>query len=159
MALIKHEKRGTAPSEVAWPEERFDRVFRDMFRDWFTGGALLERFFESPPNPVHLEEYVQDGTRVVRAEMPGLDPDKDVQITVADGMLTLQAHREERKEEDRPDGYRSEFRYGSFQRTVRLPDSATEADVKASYQDGILEVRIPVAATETTRTRIPIEHS
>ena len=97
MTLIKHEKRATGPGEVvAWPEERFDRAFRDMFRDWFTGGALLERFFESRPNPLHLEEYIQDGTRVVRAEMPGLDPDKDVQISVADGMLTLQAHREER---------------------------------------------------------------
>jgi HSP20 family protein len=71
----------------------------------------------------------------------------------------LQAKREEVTEEERPGGYRSEFRYGEFQRSVRLPQGTTEADVKASYKDGILEVRIPVPKSETpTSTKVPVEH-
>jgi HSP20 family protein len=46
-----------------------------------------------------------------------------------------------------------------FERTVRLPVGATEADVKASYKDGVVEVRIPVDTTEKTPTRVAIDHS
>lgn len=92
--------------------------------------------------------------------MPGIDPDKDVEITVSDGVLHLKAHREEKAEKNKPAVYRSEFHYGSFERAIRLPEGATEADVKANYQDGILEVRVPIAKPVTPgTTRIPITHS
>ena len=147
------------PAMPSWPDERIDRIFRDMFRDFFAGGVMLDRLFEDTAHQMHLEEFVEDGTCVIRAELPGVDPDKDIDITVADGMIHLLAQREERKEEERPGGYRSEFRYGRFARSVRLPEGVTEADVKASYKDGILELRIPAPRTETpTPTKVPIEH-
>ena len=69
--------------------------------------------------------------------------------------------REERTEDKRPEGYRSEFHYGSLTRSIRLPEGATEADVKATYKDGILEVRVPAPkpAAPATGTKIPISRS
>ena len=157
MSVVKRERR---PMEMMWPDERIDRVFRDMFRDFFSRGMALERFFEGWPNALHVEEFVEGDMVVIRAELPGIDPDKDVDINVSDGVLHVQARREERKEEERPSGYHSEFHYGSFERRIRLPEGATEADVKASYKDGILEVRVPVPKVEQkTPTKVPIEHS
>lgn len=157
MSLMRH--RAAWPAMPTWPDERVDRVFRDMFRDFFAGGAMMDRLLEDTARQMHLEEFVEDDTCVIRAELPGLDPDKDIDITVENGLLHLQARREERTEDERPDRYRSEFRYGEFRRSLRLPEGVTDADVKASYKDGILEVRIPVPKIEaTTPTRVPVEH-
>jgi HSP20 family protein len=95
----------------------------------FTGGQLMR-----------VEDYVAEGQYVVRAEVPGIDPEKDVDITVDNGVLTIKAERREEKKE----GGRSEFRYGSFTRSVTLPTGADEENVTASYRDGILEVRTPI---------------
>jgi HSP20 family protein len=103
-----------------------------------------------------VEEFQEGDVLVVRAEMPGIDPDKDVEITVSDHTLHLRAERRsETKTEDKK-GFRSEFRYGSFSRSVQLPVDATEADVQASYTDGILEVRIPVDTEKAEARRIPV---
>jgi HSP20 family protein len=158
MSIIKRAT-GTPQPLLDWPDERFDRTFRDMFRDFFVGSAVLERLAEGVTKPLHLEEFVEDGTCVIRAELPGIDPAKDVEITLQDGVLHLKGERTERKEEERPEGYRSEFRYGGFYRAIRLPEGSTEADVKATYKDGILEVRVPMATTPSTATRIAVEPS
>jgi HSP20 family protein len=141
MSLI-HRNR----SDVDWPDlfgaRMFDvpTVWKDLFDD----------------SEMKVEEFRDGDTLVVRAEMPGIDPDKDVEITVADRMLHLRAERRsETKTEDKK-GYRSEFRYGSFSRSVRLPAGAGEDDVKASYNDGILEVRIPVDDNANGAKKIPI---
>jgi HSP20 family protein len=83
---------------------------------------------------------MQDGSYVLRAELPGIDPDKDVDITVHQGRLTIKAERSEKKEAKG----RSEFCYGSFVRTVTLPAGANEDDIKASYDKGILTVSVGV---------------
>ena len=108
---------------------------------------------------LRVEEYVEDGACVIRAELRGIDPAKDVQVEISDGVLHMRAHREERSEENRPGEYRSEFRYGTFERRIPLPEGATESDVKASYKDGILEVRVPVAKIDPApATRVPVEY-
>lgn len=93
---------------------------------------------------IRVEEYREDSAVVVRAELPGVDPDKDIEITVADGALQIRAHREEREQTEEEGRYRSEFHYGSFFRRVPLPQGASDDDVKATYRDGILEVRVTV---------------
>ncbi|CAN7377761.1 Hsp20/alpha crystallin family protein [Arthrobacter sp. LjRoot14] len=92
---------------------------------------------------IRVEQFLDGNTLVVRAEVPGLDPEKDVDVSVADGMLHIKAEREEKTEHKSKAGYRSEFRYGSFARSVSLPPGAREEDVTASYKDGVLEVRAP----------------
>jgi HSP20 family molecular chaperone IbpA len=101
---------------------------------------------------IRLEDYVEDGTYVLRAEMPGIDPDKDVELNVLDDVLTI---RGERKEEQK-DRNRHEFHYGSFERTVRLPRGTRQEDIKASYTDGVLEIRVPYEGAEATPTHIPV---
>jgi len=159
MSLSKGERRGQTMPEATWPEERMERAFRDQFRDFFSGGPLMERLFEGRAG-MRMEEFIEDGTGVVRAELPGIDPDKDLEISVADGILRIKAQREERKEDKRPGSYRSEFQYGSMQRSIRLPEGATESDIHASYKDGILEVRFPMPAPVGKEpTKIAIERS
>ena len=92
-----------------------------------------------------VEEYRDGNTVVIRAELPGIDPDKDVELTVADDMLHLRAERRERTEHKDKGSYRSEFRYGSFSRSLPLPAGCQDEDISASYRDGVLEVRVPVA--------------
>ena len=70
--------------------------------------------------------------------------------------LTIAGSREERHEDQHDGGYRTEFRYGSFERSVRLPVGAKTDEVTATYTDGILEVRVPVDTETPTATTIPI---
>jgi HSP20 family protein len=106
---------------------------------------------------IRVDEFRDGTTHVIRAELPGIDPEKDVEVTVADGILRISAER--RVEEETQDkGYtRHEIRYGSLTRGLPLPEGATESDITATYKDGILEVRIPVAeAAPATPTKISI---
>lgn len=117
---------------------------------WFdtrrTPFELIERLFEGDGQSAAIKvEEVRDGdSLVVRAELPGIDPDKDVDVSISDGALHISARREERTEEKSKGSYRSEFRYGSFSRTLPLPEGATPESVTASYKDGVLEVRVPI---------------
>lgn len=122
---------------------------------------LLERLFEGDRDgagAIRVEELVDGNDLLVRAELAGVDPEKDVDIRVQDHSLLISAHREERKEEKAKGGYRTEFRYGSFSRTLPLPEGATEQDIQASYKDGVLEVRVPVPERkQTTAKKIEVK--
>ena len=90
---------------------------------------------------------------MIRAELPGLDPETDIEVTVDSRNLTIRA---ERRQQDNG-SYRSEFRYGSLARAVRLPAKVDAADVTARYDKGVLEVSVPVRTVvkpEGTRIRI-----
>lgn len=105
----------------------------------------FRRFLEGDVDPwLRVEEYREAGTLVVKAEVPGIDPDNDVDITLTGNQLQISVRHEEKSEHRGKEGYRSEFRYGTFARTVSLPVPVKEDDVRASYTDGILEVRIPL---------------
>lgn len=92
---------------------------------------------------IKTEEFRDGDTLVVRAELPGIDPDRDVDIDVSGGVVHLRARREQKEEHTDKQGYRSEFRYGQFRRDIVLPEGTAGEDVKASYANGILEVRVP----------------
>ena len=139
--------------EVARTEPTSSRGLLDWFRrpDWM---ATLEQAFESPS--MRIEEKVDGDQFVVRAEMPGIDPDKDVEINVSNGMLRIHAERRDETESEDNGRHHSEFHYGAFSRVVPLPAGATQADVKATYHDGILEVRIPVDDGVAQATKVPV---
>ncbi len=99
-----------------------------------------------------VEDYIKDDRYVVRAELPGMDPDKDVEITVENGTLTIHAERREEVKEP----HRSEFHYGSFTRTVTLPAKADTEHIAATYDNGIIEVSIPVPEARPAGRRIEI---
>jgi HSP20 family molecular chaperone IbpA len=102
-----------------------------------------------------VEELVRDGQYVIRAELPGLDPATDIEVTVDGRALTIQADRSRHDDEPR----RTEFRYGTVTRSVRLPARVDAHDITARYRDGILEVSMPVPAPKPEGTRIPIENA
>lgn len=105
-----------------------------------------------------VEEFRDGDDFVVRAELPDIDPDRDVEITVDHDVLTIRGERRVHRDEADKDGFRSEFEYGAFVRRVALPGGATEDAVKASYDDGVLEVRVTLSDTpEEHHTRIPVE--
>ncbi len=135
---------------------------RDVARAEWPFGRLLERWrwpemLPFPEDDMRVEELTEGDQMVVRAEMPGLDPEKDVDIQIVDGHLRIRAERRERKEEKDKGRYRSEFRYGSFTRTVPLAADVDEADVKATYKDGILEVRLPIDRQKVEAKKIPVQ--
>jgi len=161
MSLMRRKTGSDWPLETLWSQELVDGMFRDMLRNFFTGEGVFDRVLEGGSHLMRVEEYIEGDTCVIRAELPGIDPEKDVEISVADGVLHLHAERQERTEEERPHGFRSEFHYGSLARSIRLPEGATEADVHASYKDGILEVRVPApkGAVASTPMKIPVSRS
>jgi len=106
---------------------------------------------------IRIEEKHEGDSLVISAEMPGVDPEKDVEITVRDHILRVRAERREEKTTDEDGKHRSEFRYGTFFRAIPLPPDAKDGDVEASYRDGILEVRVPCApVVEDTAQRVPV---
>lgn len=107
------------------------------------------------PHSIRIEEFGRNGDFVIRAELPGIDPEKDVSVNVKDGMLTIEGKREEHRESDQ----RSEFFYGRFMRTLSLPSGSTSDDIKASYQDGILEVCVPMKQPMEETHKVPISRS
>lgn len=129
--------------ESLWPE-RWHRLFD---YDAGLGGWL------------RVEEFTDADSLVVRAELPGIDPDRDVDLTVSGGMLHIHATRSEHDEHTSKGAYRSEFRYGTFERDVLLPDGVTGEDVTASYTDGILEIRVPLPKSDVPAvTKVAISH-
>ena len=112
--------------------------------------------FTTNRHPVHVEDFVDEGAYVVRAELPGLDADKDIEVSASDNTLTISAKREEHKH----DQHHSEFRYGSFSRAIRLPAGADAEAISAKYDRGILEIRVPVsepAQDRKIRVDVPAE--
>jgi HSP20 family protein len=121
-------------------------VFPDLL-DWFEEPFLTLR--PHLAQPIRVEEYTDNGRYLIRAELAGLDPEKDLEITVGAGYLTIHAERSGTIEGKR----RSEFRYGSFTRTLPLPAGADEDDVTASYRDGILIISIGLKRSEKEAVR------
>lgn len=137
----------------ARPTWNTDRWVRDFFGpaaadDWFKGFRPAA-------------EIANDGDdAVVRVELAGVDVEKDVNVEVDKGQLVIHGERrDERTIEDTAKGVRhfSEMRYGSFRRTFRLPTHVTGESISASYDAGVLTVRVAGAYKGTEAQRIAIE--
>ena len=101
---------------------------------------------------IRVEDTLTDTEYLVRAELPGMDAGKDIAVTVEDGLLTISA---ERREEEKVHG-RSEFRYGTLQRAVRLPTNADAEHITAQYDKGVLAVTVPLTTAKPAGHTVPI---
>jgi HSP20 family molecular chaperone IbpA len=124
-------------------------MFPEQLLDWLESPFATFR----PQQMIRLEEFNEEGRYVLRAELPGIDPEKDVEVSVADGVLTIHAERKEQEKE----GRRTEFRYGSFTRSITLPAGADEYDITAVYDKGVLEIAVGLKEPAETRHKIKIE--
>ena len=87
---------------------------------------------------IRIETRFEDEAYLIEAELPGINPGKDVEVTVTDGILAIHAQRSEQHE----GRHHSEFRYGSYTRTVRLPEGAKPDEITATYKGGILTIKV-----------------
>lgn len=128
-----------------WPR-MFDRRFPDLLGRGFMGGEAMR-----------VEQFTDGDDIVIRVEIPGVDPEEDIEVSVVSGKLTIAAERQQMEESRDDKAFRTEFHYGSFRRVMALPPGTTADDVSAGYEDGILEVRIPVDEDVEGKTRVSIE--
>jgi HSP20 family protein len=127
--------------------------------------ADLDRFFEGNSSgwgssvrlwspPIEISE--KDGQLTVCAELPGLNKD-DVKVEWTQDGLTISGERRSEQEDRREGIYRSERSYGSFKRTIPIPDEADVEHAKATFENGLLTVSVPVPETVEHRREIPIQ--
>lgn len=120
--------------------------------DWINDLVPRMGFKNSDWKSIKIEEYTKNGKLVVKAEMPGVDPDKDIDVSVEDGYLAIRGERhEEMKDESH-----SEFSYGSFFRAIPLPKGCDEKSVHAKYKDGILEVSLDLPKEIPNGKKVPV---
>ena len=120
--------------------------------DWLESNFPFRSPFASEEHAIRGEEYQDGDTYTIRAEIPGVDPDRDVEISVEHGRLTLAAERAEEFKE----GKRSEFHYGYLTRTVALPEGVDQDDITADYTDGVLTIKARMRSATTARRKVAI---
>jgi HSP20 family molecular chaperone IbpA len=123
-------------------------------RDFFGPAAADDWFKGFRP----AAEIAKDGDdAVVRVELPGVDVEKDVNVEVDKGQLVIHGERRDERTEDQEGRTLSEVRYGSFRRSFRLPAHVTGEAISASYDAGVLTVRVAGAYKGSAAQRIAIE--
>ncbi len=131
--------------------ERFEREMEEMRRQMF---GIFQRPIATNYRPLTAldaawaptaDAYEQNGTFIVKAELPGVKKD-DVNITFDAGLLTIESTREEAKEAQDARYHTSERFTGSFARSFMLPENIDVSKVTAEFKDGVLEVRVPLPA-------------
>jgi HSP20 family protein len=122
-------------AELAELRDRLDRAFGEMTSS------------EARPWVPRIDLVREKERLVLQAELPGIKPE-NVDLAVEDGVLTISGRREESRDEKDKQVVRRERRYGSFSRSIPLPRGVDPEQIEADYQDGVLEVSIPMPAEE-----------
>lgn len=147
----KEEKAvaGKKSGEVMTRGEEFehwmDRFMEDMWRRPFPGLFGRDRWLPIRPLGIRmpsLDVYEEKDAVVVKAELPGMKKE-DIEVNLSGENLTIKGEKKEDKEVKEDDYYRRERSYGSFLRTIALPCDVKSGEIKASFKDGVLEVRMP----------------
>jgi len=125
--------------ELSSLQNHLSRLFQDSYSSTQTGPGddFLTTSGFVPPVDVYEDEH----NVFLRAEVPGIDPN-DLDVKVENNVLTIRGERKWNKEEKEENFHRVERRYGSFSRSFTLPNTVNTDDVKASYDNGILELKL-----------------
>jgi HSP20 family protein len=152
-------KKTEAPTP--WrPSMDFDRWERDAQRmmDQFFGRPFMpwwpERWLRTEPteiNPPNVDVYVERDDIVIKAELPGMEKD-DIQVNLSNHTLILTGEKTREEKIKEEDYFCSERAFGSFSRTLELPSEVQGEKVKASFKNGVLEIRLQVAEVAKART-------
>ena len=134
-----------------------NRMLDEAFGGLARGGGRQRGELPSQWAPA-LDVLQEDGDIVVRAELPGVKQE-DVDVTFHNGVLTISGEREAEQEKEGSGYYVRERRYGSFRRSMTLPQGTDESGISARFQDGVLEVRVAGAAAIQEPKRIQIQGS
>jgi HSP20 family protein len=115
--------------------DEIDRLFESFFEE-----PLWPRTFEHAWSPA-IDVYETDSEIVVKAELPGMKAE-DVEVTLAENRLTLKGEKKRSEETKGENYYRMESVYGSFLRTIPIPVPVKKDEIKATFKDGVLEIRL-----------------
>ena len=139
------------------PVSEMNRVFDNMLGGLVrrSGGQQRAEVTEWAPA---IDVATEDGDLVVRAELPGVKQE-DVDITLQENVLTVSGQRKTEQEEERGGYYVRERQYGSFSRSLTVPEGVDESKIHARYENGVLEVTVEGAAQVQEPKRIQIEGS
>lgn len=133
-------------------QREMSRLFEDASRinegQGARGGLLAPR----------LDVRETDKEFRVSVELPGVTED-DVEVDVDDDLLTVRAEKKEEREVERADQHVTERMFGVFQRAIRLPESVDAQAVKATLQNGVLEIVIPKSERQARNRRVPVNRS
>jgi HSP20 family protein len=148
MEIMKPQKGPVSPFEEMerWFEEAFRRP---LYAPSWMPKFKLPEFGMSYPTV----DIFEDGNDVVvKAELPGMKKE-DINVTISDDVITISGEKKSEETVEKKDFYRLERSYGSFTRALHLPAETETEKAKASFKDGILEVRMPKTEAELQKTK------
>jgi len=144
----KQELQKAEPKRALSPFEEMDRLFEDYFSrgwmrpfrwEWPSLGEMAKPFEGKMPKVDVIE---RDDEVVVKAELPGVDK-KDLDVSVTENSVTIKGTTSHEEKEEKGDYYRCEISRGAYARTVALPSYVDADKAKASFKDGVLELKLP----------------
>jgi HSP20 family protein len=130
----------------------FDRWFREPARPFFRWPSMRRRPVSEVGWYPEIDVFEKDNRLVTKIDLPGMKKE-DVKVEVTDGQLAISGERKSEAEEKGDEFYRCEREYGSFYRSVPLPEGVKLEDVKATFADGVLEVSVPLPARPESKVR------
>jgi HSP20 family protein len=147
--IVKKESKELVPQEMrrfVAPFEEMERWFEEAFRKPFFSPWMprfrfpeLREFREFSPS---VDIFEEGNEVVVKAELPGMGKD-EIDVNITDDVITISGEKKSEEKIEKKDYFRFERSYGSFSRSLTLPAETQTDKAKASFKDGVLEVRIP----------------
>ncbi len=135
--------------------ERFRRDFEDTVAR-LAGGERPVAVEEEAVIEPSAECFIEEGKLFVRLDLPGIDP-ADIDVKAGEGVLTITATRKEQPAGTKREFLERELPYGTFERTIELPEGARSEDIRASYRNGVLELTVPIEAARPKEVKIRVE--
>jgi HSP20 family protein len=145
---VKEKPRAVTPwrplSEIARVEREMDRMFEDFFNPGWN--PFFRRAFSRLPGLAAttpaIDVYAQKDEIIAKVELPGIDKD-EISVNVSDHVLTIKGEKKKEDEVKDEDYHFSERSYGAFVRSIELPTDVQTDKAKASFKNGVLEIRLP----------------
>jgi len=151
----------TEPARALSPLEEMERRFEDLFRRPF---SIMEpswwprlRMPEMEEVSAKVDIFEEGDNFVVKAEIPGLKKE-DIEVNLTGDMITISGEKKKEEKVEKKDYYRVERSYGSFSRSFRLPKEVQTDKAKATFKDGVLEVKVPkTEEAKKKEKKVPVE--
>jgi HSP20 family protein len=140
------------------PFEEMERMFNDFFQQRFWAPSWMPRFKfpELTEVSTSVDMFEEGDELVIKAEVPGLKKE-EINIDITGDVVTISGEKKSEERTERKDFYRVERSFGSFSRKLHLPLEIQVDKVKASFKEGVLEIRMPKSENEKKMRKITVE--